>query len=118
MTVADAHTENLSPNGNQWLTGLVQQKPTVFLGLVRINQISNKLLGFALGDEGETDKVLKNNLATISHKMGLKGHRIGMAELYGSLMQEAVRMIYYILFNFMYQGQFCNFLIFWNGLCL
>ena len=25
--------------------------------------------------------------------------------------------MYYILFDFMYQGQFCNFLIFWNGLC-
>jgi len=27
------------------------------------------------------------------------------------------RQIYDILFDFMYQGQFCNFIIFWNGLC-
>ena len=34
-------------------------------------------------------------------------------------MQEAVRrQIYYILFDFMYQGQFYNFLILWNGPCL
>ena len=33
------------------------------------------------------------------------------------LMREAVRKIYYILFDFMYQGQLCNFLIFWNRLC-
>ena len=31
-------------------------------------------------------------------------------------MQEAMgRQIYYILLDFMYQGQFCNFIIFWNG---
>ena len=33
-------------------------------------------------------------------------------------MQEARgRLIYYILFDFMSQGQFCNFIMFWNGLC-
>ena len=36
----------------------------------------------------------------------------------GRMMQEAMgRPIYYISFDFMYQGQFCNFLMFWNGLC-
>ena len=36
----------------------------------------------------------------------------------GRMMQEARgRLIYYILFDFMSQGQFCNFIMFWNGLC-
>jgi len=42
----------------------------------------------------------------------MQEHLSPVKKVHEFVMQEAVRRIYYILFDFMYQGKFCNFLIF------